>query len=248
MNSQDRKAFSSSQFFRWFVLLEVFFFFGWILPAKTPAFAGTSPSGSSAANSLPLTSGNMGNLSNPVPRLFDFVHDIQNGQENALAGVYVPGVMAFRIVQQPAEDAGFVSQKPGVLTQFGLVNQYHTIGLLAHNYLAGSAFFDLEPGEKVFLIYGDGSIQYYRIDHIDNFQALSPNSPYSSFREIGKSDGTLSVGTVFNRIYASGDRLVFQTCIQANGEPSWGRIFITAFPLQPESGLIALRVNVYHFS
>ena len=248
MNYRSSTAFSYSQFFKRSVLIGIFLLFGWMRPAITPAFASAAASSSSDGDPLPLTSGNMGSLSSPVPHLFDFVDDIRNGQKDALAGVYVPGVMAFRIVQQPADDAGFVSQQPDVLTQFGLVRQYQTIGLLAHNYLAGSAFFSLEPGEKVILIFGDGSIETYQIDHIDSFQALSPSSPYSSFKEIGKSSDTLSVSTVFDRIYASGNRLVFQTCIQADGEPSWGRIFITAFPLHLESSPTVLRMYLYNFS
>ena len=40
----------------------------------------------------------------------------------------------------------------------------------------------------------------------------------------------MSSAGLFKHMYASKDRLVFQTCIELNGEPSWGRLFIVANP------------------
>jgi hypothetical protein len=42
------------------------------------------------------------------------------------------------------------------------------------------------------------------------------------------SDKTLSSEDVFKQVYAKGNQLVFQTCIQRGNEDSWGRLFIIA--------------------
>ncbi|MBE0409545.1 MAG: hypothetical protein IBX69_07420 [Anaerolineales bacterium] len=166
-----------------------------------------------------------------LPNLNAFVRSVQNGSTGTLAGVYVPGKWAYSISQQPPSNPGFVSSNPEAVTQFGLAAQYNTIGLLAHNYLAGSSFFELDKSNKAALIYGDGSVKYFLIEGIDRYRALSPNSPYSSFEDLQNPGVIISVTELFNRIYAPGDRLVLQTCIESNGNLSWGRLFITASPI-----------------
>lgn len=167
-----------------------------------------------------------------LPSLWQFSKAVRNGNPNALVGVYVPQVLAFPVRQQPAGQAGFVSTLPEIITQFSLATQYRTIGLLAHNYLAGIRFFDIKEDQEVILIYGDGSLGYYRVETIERYRALSPNSPYSSFEDLDSPGAILSVVEMFNHVYAGGDRLVFQTCIEANGDLSWGRLFVTAYPVE----------------
>jgi hypothetical protein len=40
----------------------------------------------------------------------------------------------------------------------------------------------------------------------------------------------LSSTDLFNQMYTGGNKVVFQTCIYANGNWSWGRLFVTATP------------------
>jgi hypothetical protein len=35
---------------------------------------------------------------------------------------------------------------------------------------------------------------------------------------------------MFNRAYVGENRVVFQTCLAAEGNPSWGRLFVIAVP------------------
>jgi hypothetical protein len=166
-----------------------------------------------------------------LPNLTAYVRSLQNGISKTPIGVYIPGQWAYPISQQPANNPGFVSSYPEVLTQFSLAKQYNTIGLLAHNNLAGLSFFDLSLSKRVALIYGDGSVKYYQVKAIDRYRALSPNSPYSSFEDLEKPGTIISVTELFNRIYAPGDQMVLQTCIESNGNLSWGRLFVTAIPI-----------------
>jgi hypothetical protein len=72
-------------------------------------------------------------------------------------------------------------------------------------------------------------VEYFEIEQILRFQALQPESVSSSFRNLDKNE-VLSATEMFNRAYVGGSRLVFQTCIEAEGNVSWGRFFAVAVP------------------
>lgn len=165
----------------------------------------------------------------PTPSLADFQASVVNGDAETLVGVYVPGLFALPIVQQPADNAAFVSAEPGVITQFSLPNRYNVIGLLAHNYLSGENYFNLKLGQEVILVFGTGTLDYYRISAIRSFQAMNPTSPYSDFIDLDdENQNRLTSTQLFKQVYTSENQVVFQTCIKAFGDPSWGRLFVTA--------------------
>jgi hypothetical protein len=167
-------------------------------------------------------------LVNRMPTLQYFIRVVQNGASDELVGVYVPGVLALRIIQQPVGNSGYVSPEQGAATLFGLAENYGVIGLLAHNYLAGSDFNKLLPKMRVNMIYGNGRIDHFSITDIKYYRALQPNSPYSNFEDLENLGVLITAEELFNQIYKSSDRVVFQTCVSANGEASWGRLFVTA--------------------
>lgn len=183
----------------------------------------------------PLSSKALGNDIS-LPSLAEFSRSVQNGEAQVLRGVYVSDVLALPVVQQPAALAGFVSGNDSELTQFRMAAQYGTIGLLAHNYLAGKVFPQLTAGQEVSLVYGDGKIQTFIITEVLRFQALQPTSPYSSFRNLEKEE-TLTAEQMFKRVYFGDQRVTFQTCIEANGNSSWGRLFVIATPKPFLSGV-----------
>jgi len=150
-----------------------------------------------------------------------------NGQAGLLVGVYVEGKLALPVVQQPAGQSGYVSERDEVLTQFAPASDYGVTGLLAHNFLSGAQFFALAAGDPVALVYGDGSIRRFQIIHALRYQALQPTNTYSDFIDLADPDGRrISSTEVFRRVYMEAGRIVFQTCIEANGNPSWGRLFV----------------------
>ncbi len=169
----------------------------------------------------------------PLPSLHSFVTTVENGQASLLSGVYVPGVLAFPVVQQKGSDAGYVSTQPSTITQFRMASQYNSIGLLAHDFLAGSSFVNLKVGNDVALIFGDGSIKYYQVYAVQRYQALSPTSAFSNFIDLA-NQSTLSAEQLFYHTYGLGaSTLVFQTCISTNKVSSWGRLFVLAHPVEP---------------
>ena len=171
----------------------------------------------------------MGNNTARIPDFTVFSQTVQNGKADSLRGVYVPNVMALPIVQQPSGNAGYVSSNDGQATQFAMASQFGNVGLLAHNYLSGKSFSQIAVGQEVRLVYGDGRVEYFIVTEILQYQALQPNSPWSSFRSLN-DDTTLNAEQMFKRVYAGDRHVTFQTCIQAEGISSWGRLFVVAVP------------------
>ena len=166
-----------------------------------------------------------------IPTLDNFAATVKSGQPGQVVGVYVPKVLALRVAQQPANNPAYVTRTRDYATQFSLAAKYGTTALLAHNYLSGALFFNLSAGQEVDIIYGDGAIRRYRISTLRHFQALSPADLYSDFVDLDNGGAQLSTPDLFYQIYAGGDRVVFQTCIKAQGNASWGRLFVIATPI-----------------
>jgi len=164
-----------------------------------------------------------------LPNFSEFSHAVQDGRAYLLRGVYVPNVLALPVVQQPYGSPGFVSSENEQTTQFRMANSYGNVGLLAHNYLSGQTFFELKVGDEVRLVYGDGKMELFVVTEVLRYQALQPNSSYSSFRNLDK-DEVLSAEKMFKRVYFGNRHVTFQTCIEQDGVLSWGRLFIIAIP------------------
>lgn len=180
--------------------------------------------------------------SESLPDFTEFAKTVQNNQADVLRGVYVPDVLALPIVQQPAGDAGYVSYKDGEITEFGMASRFGNVGLLAHNNLSGKLFSKLAVGKEVRLVYGNGKVEYFEIKQILQYQALQPNSPYSSFRDLANNQ-KLTAEQLFKKVYQGDRHITFQTCIEANGNLSWGRLFVVAVPRPQYSGFNHLDPN-----
>ena len=162
--------------------------------------------------------------------LREFVDSVIDGNSGVIRGIYADENFGYPVIQQPSSKPGFVSDINGVVTQFALASQYGTTGILAHNYLAGSAFFDLEIEDTIEVVFGDGSIKQYRISNIQSYQALSPNSASSNFVDLNSGE-TLTATQLFKRVYSGSHHLTLQTCIASGSEDSWGRLFVIAEPI-----------------
>lgn len=160
--------------------------------------------------------------------LADFVASVSNGKSSQVTGIYVDDAFAYNVGGQNG-NASFVTTNPGEVTQFGLAAQYGTQGFLAHNYLAGAAFSQLEAGQLITLVYGDGSTEAFRIETLHRYQALSPDSTQSRFVDLSTGE-ELSVTKLFNTIYNNQNAVVLQTCIANDGVSTWGRLFVVAVP------------------
>lgn len=182
-------------------------------------------------------------MAGSTPNFTEFSRSVQNDQKDVLTGVYVSNVMALPVVQQPYGNAGYVSNNDGEATQFRMASQFGNVGLLAHNHLSGESFSQLAVGQEVRLVYGDGQVEYFVIAEVLRYQALQPNSPYSSFSNLDK-DEVLSAENMFKRVYFGDRHVTFQTCIEAEGNLSWGRLFVIAIPKSEYAGFDRLNHQV----
>jgi hypothetical protein len=172
--------------------------------------------------------------------LSDFVSVGDFVDSEQIVAVYAAGLFTLPVVQQPQDRPWFVSSASNTITQFALAGEYGSLGFLAHNTLAGSVFYNLEVGQEVRIILGDGTSRRFIIEEIMGYQALDPDNPYSSFRPAEGIGKDLSSTELFNLIYAVANRAVFQTCIEKNGDPNWGRYFVIAYPVREHFSLFDL--------
>lgn len=159
----------------------------------------------------------------------EFINSVANNQTGVVTGIHAPGVFSLPVMQQPEGQPGYVSERNQMITQFGITSAYNNIGLLAHNFLSGKEFFKLTKGQDIVVVYGDRKLETYRIVSIQRYQALDPHSFTSDFIDLDDPKQTrMTSGDLFNRVYTKENFVVFQTCIAANGNASWGRLFILA--------------------
>ena len=166
-------------------------------------------------------------------------NNLEGAQSDVISLLFLDDSTAFQIAQQPAGDNNFVTLFPNYVTEYQYASNLGTIGLLAHNYLAGRYFFQVTLGQEIELVYSDNPATVGRDDHTEKFivteiqryQALSPNSPTSDFVDLVTGE-TLTASQLFNKVYGNQiGHLVLQTCIYADENPSWGRLFIIAEPV-----------------
>ncbi len=166
-----------------------------------------------------------------LPDLATFTLSVQNGQAGVVRGVYVDSVLAYPVIQQPSYNAAYVSTTDGVVTEFGAARQTGNVGLLAHNTLAGRSFSNLKPGQYVVVVFGDGKTETFIVTQILRYAALSPFSTTSEFKNLD-TNLTISANQLFANVYTGSRHVTFQTCIEYNGNDSWGRLFVIAVPMR----------------
>ena len=168
------------------------------------------------------------------PAIFrQFSELVMNGNAEQVRGVFVDGLMALPVVQQPAGEGTYVAGQMDILTQFQSAAEHNVIGLLAHNYLSGGLFYQLKKGEEVRVLFGDGSYQRYRVSGSYAFQKLEPGSLQSRLVDLSTEE-VLTTNQVFNRFYSGDHHVTFQTCLEEDGLSNWGLTFVVAEPLNSD--------------
>lgn len=170
-----------------------------------------------------------GNLKSALPGFTGSYQPAPERTGSLLRRVHIENVLDLPVVQQPVDEPYYVSDRDGEVTEFSMVEKYGSIGLLAHNTLSGKHFSQIAVGQEIHLIYENGKVDEFVVTEVLHFQALEPENISSSFRNLHKNE-ILTAGEMFNRAYVGGNRLVFQTCIEAQGNVSWGRLFVVALP------------------
>jgi hypothetical protein len=135
------------------------------------------------------------------------------------------------IAGQPGGSIGYVSNMPGVVTNFQQAEKLGSTGLIAHNYLSGEEFFGLEVGDRIMISdeRTDEIIEYQVID-VEQYQALQTTSIHSKFKNL-ENDEIISAHQLSQAIYGQAGHLILQTCIENEGDLEWGRLFVIAAPV-----------------
>lgn len=155
-------------------------------------------------------------------RLRAWIAGLPEGDPDTVISVFVPDILAQPVV--PQRSSLDVTIDPQEISQFRLAQTYGSIGLLAHNYLIGAKFFEIEVGDRAYAIYGDGHYDVYQVTEIADYQAIN----LYVYRDL-ITNARLDQYALVDKIYgAKNDRLVFQTCIEKDGALSWGRRFVLA--------------------
>ena len=114
-----------------------------------------------------------------------------------------------------------VTQNPGEVTLYETAYDAGVIGLLAHNDLAGKAFYQLEIGDQLYLDH-----RPYQVVNIIQYQTLNP------YEFLDLQTGEILTGEeAIQAIYL--DRpgaLILQTCLEKFSDPDWGLTFWIAYP------------------
>lgn len=165
-----------------------------------------------------------------VETLAEFAQAFLDGKAENVVTVWVEDVLRMQVVQQPPGDGGFVSSQDGVVTEFQSPKGIGAVGLLAHNNLAGAVFDRIQVGMFVKIVRGDGQVETFRVTGIERYQALDPGSTTSYFLDLNVDDPNVvwSASDLYKRVYGVPGRVTFQTCIEKDGDWSWGRLFIIA--------------------
>ncbi len=158
------------------------------------------------------------------------VKPILDEKSVSIRSVSAPKMFSYHVVQQPESDPFYVSPSENQVTEFGLAQKYGNVGLIAHNNLAGNLFNALNLGQEVQVVYGDGHTVRYTVSAIYRFRAMEPTKTESRFVDLNSSQ-ILSATELFNQMYTGAPHLTFQTCIEAKGDASWGRLFVIATPV-----------------
>ncbi|RPI78370.1 MAG: hypothetical protein EHM41_25155 [Chloroflexi bacterium] len=159
-----------------------------------------------------------------------FVSQVTDGVGDLPRGIYIEGQFALPILQQPENDAMFVSTEDGTTTLFSSAAKQGITGLLAHNYLSGLLFYNLQAGEEIRIVYGNGTYRRYVIEGVYSFQRMNFDTLSGDFIDLATNE-RMSSNDVFARFYSGSEHVTLQTCLERDGKSNWGLIFVVAWPM-----------------
>lgn len=136
-------------------------------------------------------------------------------------------IYTFAIMQQPYGHNYWVSQEPFIITQYqdGTVPRF-----MAHNDLAGGAFFELQRGDVISVTY-PGRTDRFIVSRVLKYRTMfeaGDDPPASTIGFIGEDGVGLTGFQLYDLINDDNYGLVLQTCY----EGSRGRLFVIAYPVR----------------
>jgi hypothetical protein len=94
------------------------------------------------------------------------------------------------------------------------LEDFGTVGVLAHSYLEGRRFTLLNEGDLIGLGWVDGREAWYRVTEIQVWTATEPGNEFSPLEWRGE---VMDSWAVYRAVYGMPGRLVLQTCVGVRG-------------------------------
>lgn len=143
--------------------------------------------------------------------------------------IIFPNTPPLPIVQQPNGEYTWVSNNPNEITEFSMSQKWYNVPTYgAHSYEAGRYISALNPGDLIGFRYGNerrGGGYSKRVSAIRKFQALNPTDPTSLLVDL-RSGKKYTSTHLSKELYDNKKKVVFQTCIEKDGNKNWGRLFV----------------------
>lgn len=131
-------------------------------------------------------------------------------------------------VRYQGGEYGFVADLRGAVTLFQAAWDDGSLGFLAHNYLAGAAFYELRAGNLLRVTAADGSSRWYVVRETMVFTAIDPGKWWTDV--IDEEGRRWSQEEVYAGLYERQGWVVLQTCWGEGRYAGWW--FAVAEPVE----------------
>lgn len=177
-----------------------------------------------------------------VPSLDAFIASVVVGDSESPVGLWADGLMALRIVEGHDND---VPSTNSTASTYGWALDHGVLGLLIHDYLGGSRIYQLNRGNRIALILGDGSVEWYVSQDSVYYESLG----YSSAGFTGPfrlwscfaCPYDQSVNELQWRHYAGEPHLAIQTCYKTDNRI--GLVIVEAYREEIPGGFSSVTLD-----
>jgi len=122
-------------------------------------------------------------------------------------------------VRYQGGEYGYVADMRGAVTLFQAAWEDGSLGFLAHNYLAGAAFYELRAGNLLRVTAADGSARWYLVRETMVYTAIDPGEWWT---DVIDEDGMRwSQEEVYAGLYERQGWVVLQTCWGVGRYAGW---------------------------
>jgi len=179
---------------------------------------------------VPILFNNASNEPSPEVQIENLLNTQINGNPSEVVGAIVEGLFISPVVQQTANEMGWVSDAYNTLTSLQTARQTGDIGLAAVQQQLGEKFFAFDLGQTILILMGDGAFLIFQVDSAIQFQTIDPENPSSDLINLNTNE-VYTINALEQYLYNGSNRLVFQTNIIRDGIDQWGRLIVIATPV-----------------
>ena len=148
-----------------------------------------------------------------------------------MSEIIFPDLPPIKIVPQPNGKYSWVSNDSNSFTEFSVPKKlYDTQYFLAHNTKAGSHLNEIKIGDVIKFRESNAGLGEHterKVKEIRKFKALQPTNLKTPLVDLSTGK-QYSVEDITKEMWTNNKQVVFQTCIEKEGDINWGRLFVIA--------------------